>query len=67
MRAREVGADKASLEGEAKKKVLTDDEQNFQDNLGHKMEDITAKETATDADLASALGVLGNFVGPLKE
>lgn len=31
------------------------------------MEDITAKETATDGDLATALGVLGNFVGPPKE
>lgn len=67
MRAREAGADIASLEGEAVQKVLTHNEQDFQDDLGHKMVDVTAKETTTDTDLASALGVLGNFVGLPEE
>lgn len=67
MRARGAIADIASLKGETVKKVLTRNEHNFQDNLGNKMEDIAAKKTATDADLATTLGVFGNFVGPLKE
>lgn len=65
--AGEAGAHIAGLKGETVKKVLTHDEQNFQEYLGHKMEDITAKEAATDADLATTLGVFGNLVGLTKE
>lgn len=67
MRAREAGADVARLEGEAVKKVLAGYERGFEDYLGHKVEGIASKETATDTDLASALGVLGNFVGPKEQ
>lgn len=67
VRAGESGADVARLEGEAVEKVLSSDEQGFQNYLSHEVQDITAKEAPTEVDLPVRFSVLGHFEGLSEE
>lgn len=67
VRAGEAGANVARVQGEAVEVVLTHQEQHLQYNLGHEMDGVATEEATSNADLAVALDVLGDFVGPEEQ